>query len=58
MTGFTDNYIRVRTAFDPLLVNELAWCGLDELPDTQFECQTPVPVSDESLILNNVSKTV
>lgn len=59
MTGFTDNYIRVRTAFDPLLVNELAWCGLDELlPDTQFECQTPVPVSDESLILNNVSKSV
>ncbi len=36
MHGFTGNYIRVRTAFDPALVNRVVSVGLEEMDDDGF----------------------
>jgi threonylcarbamoyladenosine tRNA methylthiotransferase MtaB len=34
MNGFTDNYIKITTPYDPLLVNEITTVGLHQIaPD-------------------------
>jgi threonylcarbamoyladenosine tRNA methylthiotransferase MtaB len=40
MFGFTDNYIKVKTTYDPALVNEIAEVKLSEIDaDMVFKCQ-------------------
>ena len=40
MFGFTENYIKVKTTYDPALVNEIAEVKLSELDaDMVFKCQ-------------------
>lgn len=34
--GFTDNYIKVKAAYDPLLVDEIVWVALDKLDSAGF----------------------
>lgn len=49
MSGFTDNYIKVTTDFDPLLVNEIAWVKLENLqPQTVFH---EIEVESDTLTL-------
>jgi len=36
MYGFTDNYIKVKAAYDPLLVDEIAWVTLSKLDAAGF----------------------
>jgi threonylcarbamoyladenosine tRNA methylthiotransferase MtaB len=40
MLGFTENYIKVKTTYDPALVNEIAEVKLSEIDDDMvFKCQ-------------------
>lgn len=43
MEGFTDNYIKLKTPYDPLLINELCEVSLDRLePEGYFYAAEPV----------------
>jgi len=49
MSGFTDNYVKVTTHFDPLLVNEIAWVKLENLqPEIVFH---EIEVESDTLTL-------
>lgn len=49
MSGFTDNYVKVTTDFDPLLVNEIAWVKLENLqPEIVFH---EIEVESDTLTL-------
>jgi len=49
MSGFTDNYVKVTTDFDPLLVNEIAWDKLENLqPEIVFH---EIEVESDTLTL-------
>lgn len=52
MHGFTDNYLKIRTAYDPLLVNEVRPVMLQNIsPDMQMEVELLPEISPAELIL-------
>ena len=53
LTGFTDNYIKVKTDFDPLLVNEVAFCSLSNLEDNTMFYTNDVTIPEQGVSYSN-----